>query len=94
MTIEELLRDEALVSQLEEAGSIEAVEKLLADRGLKMSAEELRDAMEAIGSGEMSEDSLDAVAGGIGRVHLNDPINNPKKTAEAIRKLLKKLFGW
>ncbi|MBR3630153.1 MAG: hypothetical protein IKN55_06745 [Oscillospiraceae bacterium] len=76
-----VLSDEAFVNTLLEAGSEEEVQKLLADKGVEMSAEEIRAAgtllskvadgqtdlstLEKLQSDELDDDALELVAGGI-----------------------------
>ena len=65
MKIEELLKDEAFVDALEQAVSDAEVLALFNSKGVEFKAEDLESIRSEFGSGELSEDSLEDVAGGI-----------------------------
>lgn len=61
MKIEELMNNEEFMAQLREVTNIEEAVKLLAEKGIQVTAAELA---AATGDGELDETSLDNVAGG------------------------------
>ena len=65
MNIEGLLQDEVFAKEVENAGSLEEIAKLLNAKGIVISTDELQKAMDFAESGELSEDSLEDVAGGM-----------------------------
>lgn len=64
MSIKELLKDEAFAEQINAAASLEEVATLLKAKGADVTAQGLKSAMNAE-EGELDEDALDAVAGGL-----------------------------
>lgn len=61
----EILNDKEFMSRLENAGSAQEVSELLADKGVKISAEQVDEFMlNEIGFGELSEEQMESVAGG------------------------------
>ena len=65
MNIHELLQDEEFAKAVDNADSLEDVVKLINSKGIEVSVEDIQKAMDAAESGELSEDSLESVAGGV-----------------------------
>ncbi len=63
MEIKELIYDEAFKTQIESAEDLEAVAKLFNEKGIQVSAAELKSAIEEE-NGELNENNLENVAGG------------------------------
>ena len=65
--LQEILSSNALASKVESSEDIPAVLQLLADNGLNLTADELGQMLESItkSNGELSEDDLANVAGGV-----------------------------
>lgn len=72
--LEKVFKDEAMAAKLKEAADIDAIKAVLAEAGVELTEEELaevvRVAAESAGSGELSEDQMDEVSGGIVRTAL------------------------
>ena len=65
MNIEALLQDEAFAKEVNEAKNLEDVARLFNDKGIEVSAADIQKAMDSSDSGELSEENLEAVAGGL-----------------------------
>lgn len=63
MSIDELLKDEALVEQVKAATSLEEVVELFYAKGIELNTDELKAALRAE-EGELDEIALDSVTGG------------------------------
>ena len=63
--IEKLNSDESFRNQVADAGSKEALLQMAKESGLQLSPEDLNSIIEQFSSEELSEDELDAVAGGV-----------------------------
>ncbi len=71
MNLEELLNDVGFAAQLEAVkDDPEAMAKLFNEKGIEVTAEELRQAMEMMEKEELSEAELEDVAGGISVLRL------------------------
>lgn len=70
--LEELMKDKAFVDAIFSKETSEEVQKLFAEKGVELTMEEVEGLAAAIlqaapeGNGELSENALDSVAGGIG----------------------------
>lgn len=65
MNINELLHDEEFAKAVENSESLEDIVKLINSKGIEVSADDIQKAMDAAENGELSEDSLESVAGGV-----------------------------
>ena len=65
MDIETLLQDESFTKRIDEANSLEEVALLFKEKGIEVSAADIQKAMDSSTSGELMEDSLESVAGGL-----------------------------
>lgn len=67
--VNELLAQESFLEKLETAETDEAVQKLFADNGVELTLDEIdqmcKESVAAHESGELSEESLDSVSGGV-----------------------------
>ena len=64
MTFEELIKDEDFVRKIENVKDIDEAAELFREQGVEVTADDLRQAIAQTGE-ELSEDSLDTVAGGV-----------------------------
>jgi len=64
MDIDALLHDQSFTKKIDEADSLEEVAQLFNDKGIEVTASDIQRAMDAAGNDELSEESLEDVAGG------------------------------
>ncbi len=65
MDIETLLHDEAFAKEIDKANNLEEIAQLFNDKGIEVSAADIQKAMDASDNGELNEESLEDVAGGV-----------------------------
>ena len=90
MKLEELVKDEAKVAEIFKGTTDEILTKLAAN-GIELTEEEfnaIRDGMKANNSEILSEEDLDAVAGGCGGCY-----DFFHKIGKAVDKALRRIFG-
>ncbi len=65
--VEKIMQDQAFVDQLSDAESAEAAQKLFASKGVEFTLEEVKAIAAGVQAenGELSEDDLEAVSGGV-----------------------------
>ena len=64
MKLENLQNDKEFMDKLAEANDVESIKALLAAKGIEMSDEEIKEALDRSDGGELSENDLENVAGG------------------------------
>lgn len=82
-----LLEDEAFLNKMLNAENPEQVSALFAENGITMSAKEveiLRSRLENAEGGELSEDQLENVAGGVDLDLIDDVLNSIVKVGERL----------
>ena len=82
-----LLEDEAFLNKMLNAENPEQVSALFAENGITMSAKEveiLRSRLENAEGGELSEDQLENVAGGVDLALIDDVLNSIVKVGERL----------
>lgn len=82
-----LLEDEAFLNKMLNAENPEQVSALFAENGITMSAKEveiLRSRLENAEGGELSEDQLENVAGGVDLDLIDDVLNSVVKVGERL----------
>ena len=82
-----LLEDEAFLNKMLNAENPEQVSALFAENGITMSAKEveiLRSRLENADGGELSEDQLENVAGGVDLDLIDDVLNSIVKVGERL----------
>lgn len=90
MSIEELLKDEGFVRDLEAAEKDSDVIALFQAKGIAISEEDVNRIRDEYSNGELSEDSLEDVAGGRIGILAPRPLS-PKNPI--VTWIIKKLFG-
>ena len=88
--LEEAMKDETFVKELEEAPDVETAQKIFKSKGFEFTTEELEAIANQIRSSndEIAEDQLETVSGG-----LLLPLHNPL-IVYAIAKVVKRLVKW
>ncbi len=89
MRIEELLKDEEFVKELEAAEKDADVLELFNKKGIALTEADLKAVRSEYGSGELSEDNLEEVAGGI----LFRPIRPISPKNPVVTWIVRKLLG-
>lgn len=91
--LEDLFEDEGFIEKVEAAETAEEMEELFKENGVDLSADKVKDCLISVGgAGEISEDTLENVAGGYVRTYIPKPFDSKKKW-EAIKKLINTIFG-
>ena len=67
MTMEELQKDEKLQKQIADAENYEKVAEILKSRGVDVTVDQLKKSAEENADGELREDEMEEVAGGLWR---------------------------
>ncbi len=74
MDLETLMQNEEFNSRMEACGTVEEAAEIMRQYGLEVTAEQLRAALAAAKEGELDENNLEDVAGGVYRPFMPTPI--------------------